>query len=113
MIVYLILALVFAVFVALFAVQNAGQITVNFLAWEWNTSVAVIILGAAALGAIFGGLMAVIREIQLKLRLRGAEGRVHRLEALLEEVEVEKGKLETLLAEAGSSSSQEEEMPLR
>ena len=65
MIMYLVLALVFAVFVALFAVQNAGQITVNFLAWEWNTSVAVIILGAAAFGAIFGGLMAVIREIQL------------------------------------------------
>jgi len=109
MIMYLVLALVFAVFVALFAVQNAGQITVNFLAWEWNTSVAVIILGAAAFGAIFGGLMAVIREIQLKLKLRGAEGRANRLETLLEEAEAEKERLETVLAEAGSPREQEEE----
>jgi len=113
MIIYLVLALIFAVFVALFAVQNAGQITVNFLAWQWNTSVAVIILGAAAFGAIFGGLMAVIREIQLKLKLRGAEGRANRLETLLEEAEQEKGRLETLLAEGGSTGTQGEEKPLR
>lgn len=113
MIIYLVLALVFAVFVALFAVQNAGQITVNFLAWKWNTSVAVIILGAAAFGAIFGGLMAVIREIQLKLKLRGAEGRANRLETLLEEAQQEKERLETILAEAGPTDAQGEEEPLR
>jgi putative membrane protein len=113
MIIYLVLALVFAVFVALFAVQNAGQITVNFLAWKWNTSVAVIILGAAAFGAIFGGLMAVIREIQLKLKLRGAEGRANRLETLLEEAQQEKERLETSLAEAGPTDAQGEEEPLR
>ena len=113
MIIYLVLALVFAVFVALFAVQNAGQITVNFLAWQWNTSVAVIILGAAAFGAIFGGLMAIIREIQLKLKLRGAEGRANRLETLLAETETEKERLEGLLTEGGSTSSQDEEGSLR
>jgi putative membrane protein len=101
LVVYVILALVFAVFVALFAVQNAGQITVTFLAWQWDTSVAVVILGAAALGAAFGGLLAVVREIQLKLKLRAAQGRVRRLEALLDEAEGTKAGSRELPADAG------------
>jgi len=105
-VVYVILALVFAVFVALFAVQNATQITVTFLAWQWNTSVAVVILGAAAFGAAFGGLLALVREIQLKLRLRGAEGRVRRLENLLEEAEAAKLRARELPSEAGSAKEQ-------
>ncbi len=101
-IVYLVLALVFAVFVALFAVQNASQITVTFLAWQWNTSVAVVILGAAAFGALFGGLMAAVREVQFKLKVRGLQGQINRLEARLEEGETEKGRLEALLTERGA-----------
>ena len=92
MMLYLILALIFAVFVALFAVQNASQITVTFLAWQWNTSVAVIILGAAACGALFGGMLAIVREVQLKLKLRNMQSQVNRLDDRLEEAEIEKGK---------------------
>ncbi|NLY30441.1 MAG: DUF1049 domain-containing protein [Firmicutes bacterium] len=107
LVVYVILALVFAVFVALFAVQNATQITVTFLAWQWNTSVAVVILGAAAFGAAFGGLLALVREIQLKLKLRGAQGQVRRLETLLEEVEAARTKAQELSSKAGSVTEQQ------
>ncbi|NLJ86179.1 MAG: LapA family protein [Firmicutes bacterium] len=110
---YLILALIFAVFVALFAVQNASQITVTFLAWQWNTSVAVIILGAAACGALFGGMLAIVREVQLKLKLRNMQSQVNRLDDRLEEAEIEKERLEALLAEKGSASGLVEGKSLR
>ncbi|NLY51750.1 MAG: DUF1049 domain-containing protein [Firmicutes bacterium] len=103
---YVVLALVFAVFVALFAVQNATQITVTFLAWQWNTSVAVVILGAAAFGAAFGGLLALVREIQLKLKLRGAQGQVRRLETLLEEAEAARMNTQELPPEAAAGKQQ-------
>lgn len=101
MVIYLVLALIFAVFVALFAVQNAGQVTINFLTWHWNTSVAVVILGAAAFGALFGALMASVREVQLKLKMRGLQSEIRRLEARVEEEEAESTRLAALLIQKG------------
>ncbi len=108
MVVYVILALVFAVFVALFAVQNSMEVTVSFLTWQWNTSVAVVILGAAAFGAVFGGLLALVREIQLKLKLRSVQGQVRRLETLLEEAEAAKAKAQELPSGAGPFRRQQQ-----
>ena len=105
MVLYLVLALVFAVFVALFAVQNAGQITISFLTWHWDTSVAVVILGAAAFGALFGGLMASVREVQFKLKMRGLQTEIRRLEARVEEEEAENTRLEALVTERGAEGN--------
>src|SRR5688572_6659773 len=41
------------IFVAVFSVQNAGVITVHFLAWEFQISAALVI----QLGALLGGLV--------------------------------------------------------
>ncbi|NMB25375.1 MAG: DUF1049 domain-containing protein [Firmicutes bacterium] len=105
MVLYLVLALVFAVFVALFAVQNAGQITISFLTWHWDTSVAVVILGAAAFGALFGALMASVREVQFKLKMRGLQTEIRRLEARVEEEEAENTRLEALVTERGAEGN--------
>ena len=43
------ISIVVAVFV--FAVQNAADVTVGFLMWTYQTSLVVVILGAALLGA--------------------------------------------------------------
>ncbi|NLK08031.1 MAG: LapA family protein [Firmicutes bacterium] len=99
MMVYLVLALIFAFFVAVFAVQNAGHITLAFLAWHWDTSVAVVILGAAALGGLFGGLMASVREVRFKLRTRNLQSEIRRLEVQIEEKTKENEKLEMLVRE--------------
>ena len=42
------------VFVAVFSVQNAGVITVQFLSWEIQMSAALVIQLAALLGALVG-----------------------------------------------------------
>ena len=42
------------IFVAVFSVQNAGVITVQFLTWEMQVSAALVILLAALLGGLVG-----------------------------------------------------------
>lgn len=48
---YLFFTLVISIVVAVFAVQNAADVTVGFLMWTYQTSLVVVILGAALMGA--------------------------------------------------------------
>ena len=52
---YLFFTLVISIVVAVFAVQNAADVTVGFLMWTVQTSLVVVILGAALLGAVAMG----------------------------------------------------------
>jgi len=53
----LILFLLLATGVAIFAVQNAGPVTVRFGFWSLELSLVVVILAAAALGAMMASLV--------------------------------------------------------
>lgn len=53
----LILFLLLATGVAIFAVQNAGPVTVRFGFWSLEMSLVVVILVAAALGAMMASLV--------------------------------------------------------
>lgn len=53
----LIVLLLLATGVALFAVQNAGPVTVRFGLWSLELSLVVVILVAAALGAVMASLV--------------------------------------------------------
>jgi len=53
----LIILLILATGVALFAVQNAGPVTVRFGFWSLELSLVVVILVAAALGAVMASLV--------------------------------------------------------
>jgi uncharacterized integral membrane protein len=48
----LFVALLFAILIAVFALQNTVTVNVRFLVWEYETSLVLIILGSAMLGAI-------------------------------------------------------------
>ncbi len=48
----MLVALMFAIVIAIFALQNTVTVHVRFLAWEYETSLVLIILGSATLGAI-------------------------------------------------------------
>ena len=52
---YLLFTLIISIIVAVFAVQNAADVTVGFLMWTVQTSLVVVILGAALLGALAMG----------------------------------------------------------
>jgi uncharacterized integral membrane protein len=66
----LILFLLLATGVALFAVQNAGPVTVRFGFWSLEMSLVVIILVAAAVGAVMASLVSLPSWFRDRRRLR-------------------------------------------
>jgi len=52
---YLVLLILFAGITFLFAVQNLQTITVSFLKWSVTLPIAVVVIGAYALGMASGG----------------------------------------------------------
>ncbi len=66
----LILSLVLAIMVAVFAVQNAGPVALRFGFWSVETSLVVVILVAAAAGAAVASLLGLPGWIRDRHRLR-------------------------------------------
>jgi len=75
--IYLLVTL-FALAIALFALQNAEPVKVQFLRWTFESSVAVVTLGSAAVGAL------IVMGLGLVGRVRRRAGR-HR-EASVQEL---------------------------
>jgi putative membrane protein len=48
-----------AVLTAVFALQNTTRVTVHLLFWQYETSLVLVILGAAALGALLASMLAI------------------------------------------------------
>lgn len=59
-----IISLIFAVVVAIFAIQNAGSIEVKFFFANFRISQAVVILGSAIIGAIISLLLGLIKQLK-------------------------------------------------
>lgn len=89
---YLVLALVFALAVAIFAINNAAPVAIKFLVWQFpETSLALVVLGSAVLGATCIGLLALFKQIGFSVKAWELQARIRRLEG-------EKAKLEEELA---------------
>ncbi len=74
----LFVALGLAILIALFALQNTFPVTIQFLLWEYQTSLVLVILGSTAIGAALSAIAA--------LGVRWRHGRETRLlTAALEE----------------------------
>jgi putative membrane protein len=84
----LVLALVFAVGIALFAVQNTTPVAVSFLAWRAeDVAISVLVLVSAALGAGLALLLGIAREVRLRLRLRTQGQQLAAVQVALRDVE--------------------------
>ena len=66
----LILSLILAILVAVFAIQNAGPVTLRFGIWSVETSLVVVILVAVAAGAAVASLLGLPGWIRDRSRLR-------------------------------------------
>lgn len=93
--VYLVLSLFCAMGVALFAVQNAHEVRVRFLAWEVNTSLALLVIGAVAAGALLLGLIALFRQVGLGLKLWDERSRARKAVTDLEQARLASQELRT------------------
>jgi len=60
--------------VAIFALQNAQAVTVRFLYWELQSSVAVVTLAATATGVLIAGLVGLVSRLRRWKRGRAATG---------------------------------------
>lgn len=66
----IILILLFALVVAAFSIQNAGSVSISILTWHYEVSLAIIVLGAIALGVIIMGLFSSLNQLRLKKEIR-------------------------------------------
>jgi len=72
---YLVCALVFALIVAIFAVQNTTMVAIIFLLWEFRVSLVLVILGAAAIGALCVFLVGAFKNIGTWRKQRELQGK--------------------------------------
>jgi len=92
-----VLSLIFALIVAVFAIQNAAAVEVNFLAWKVSISQALIILMSAIFGAIALLLLSLVKQMKLKAGIRNDKKTITSLQ---NENQTLKGKLEQAVAKA-------------
>ena len=76
---YLIVALLLATLVAIFAVQNAAEVTVRFLVWPFQSSVVVVILISVGMGGLLAALVSLPQTLKARRRLRETEAKLERL----------------------------------
>lgn len=69
--IYFVIALVFSLLVAIFAIQNSTPVDIKFLVWEVEKiSQVLVILGAAAIGALIVLSMSLGKQIRLIIQIR-------------------------------------------
>lgn len=83
----LVVALLFALVVAVFAVQNSEPIAFKLFGWQSETSLVFIVLGAAAAGAATAGLIGFVRQVKSSFRIRQLQTRLQKLEQELESLQ--------------------------
>jgi len=87
---YLILALLFSLLVAVFAIQNTEVVVISFLTWKFSVSLVLVLLGSAVSGALVLYFLGLFKQVgawfkirQLNSHKEGLEKQVHKLEEQL------------------------------
>lgn len=75
-----VVALIFALIVAIFAIQNAGVVEVSFLTFELSMSMALVILISAVFGALVALMLSLIRWFRAKTKEKNASKTINKLE---------------------------------
>ena len=80
-------ALLLLAVVTAFALTNPAPVTVRFLAWQAQTTLALAVIGAAAIGGFLVLVSSVLGQQHLRARLREMQARARELEARLHELD--------------------------
>jgi len=98
---YLVGSLVFALIVTIFALWNSAPVSIRFpLAGEFSTSLALVIIGSATLGALVVVILGVVGHVKTRLL-------VNRLTKTVKEHEDTIGKLQKQVDAKGEKESVE------
>ncbi len=83
--IYLILAAILGIFIAVFAIQNAAAVTVKFLLWQFESSLAVLIILAMLAGMLLVFLISLPGRIKRRKELYDRDKKIRELERQLQE----------------------------
>ncbi|MET1013457.1 MAG: lipopolysaccharide assembly protein LapA domain-containing protein [Paenisporosarcina sp.] len=79
----LLIGLIFAVIIAVFAVVNVDTVPVNYVFGNAEWPLILVILGSALLGALLSGSVAIFRSFVLQRRVKQLEKEVTSKESLI------------------------------
>lgn len=85
--VLLIVAIALAALTAVFAIQNSGVIAVSFLGWEWEASMALILIVTLGVGILVGYLAGLPSKMKKGSQLRQTKRELENLEELATDLE--------------------------
>jgi lipopolysaccharide assembly protein A len=101
-----VLSLIFSLMVALFAIQNAASVDVNFIFWHISVSQAFVIIISAILGATTVMALSLVKQVELNAAIKSDKNTILALE---NENQSLKNKLEEANAKVTASTVPEQE----
>lgn len=107
---YLLFTVLVSIVVALFAVQNAVGVALNFFVWSFQSSLVIVILGSFLLGILVAGcylLMVKARHYMLERKLNDEIAKLQREKKTLEEQVAMLMHNQKLRSEAGINNAAE------
>ncbi|OJX39632.1 MAG: hypothetical protein BGO78_05075 [Chloroflexi bacterium 44-23] len=87
--VFLVFALLIALLAVIFAVQNTALVTVSFFVWDFNNSLAIVLLLTLFTGVLISILMSTPGWFKHKITLTNARKKIKELESKLVKVETQ------------------------
>ncbi|WP_373898413.1 lipopolysaccharide assembly LapA domain-containing protein [Haloimpatiens sp. FM7315] len=81
-----IILLIFALFITIFTIENSSIITIKFITWKFNISLALIILLCVIVGASITLLLSLKKELYLKKENKKLLDNISVLESKIQEV---------------------------
>jgi uncharacterized integral membrane protein len=85
--IYLIFAAVLGIFISVFAIQNAAPVTVKFIFWQFESSLAVLVILAILAGMLLVFLLSLPGRLKRRKELYDKQKRIRELEERLKELE--------------------------
>ncbi len=66
----MVISLILMLLVAIFSIQNKEVVYVNFLIWNLQIPLVILVISAATLGAVMVGLLGIVKQISMGRRIR-------------------------------------------
>lgn len=82
----LLLALIFALIIAIFSVINVNAVTVNYLFGHAEWPLILVILGSVLMGALIVGSIGMVRVFRLQRMVKRLEKQLHQAENKIKEL---------------------------
>ncbi len=82
----IVISMIFAIFIAVFALQNSAVATINFLWYKLSLSQAVVILGSALFGILIMIPFDIIKRIKNSMKTSELNNQIKKLKEELETI---------------------------